>query len=185
MLTVRVLKTRQPKHCEMNIQEFSRQLEGFREESPQSHDGQLEDDCILILGRLESFLEKMSGRGRLDDMNHSLEVGKAMLVALLDFVTQRFGSDSVARDLSRICELRDTIRDLQGLVSRAFWTGLFRTRSTHEELRQQAYRQVGLEFAEVFRDLLSVVDGHFASSQRRLDWQSSCRILIDEFRQQW
>ena len=169
----------------MNFQEFSRQLESFQDESPQSHDGQLEDDCILILGRLEAFLERMEARGRSDDMNHSLETGKSMLVGLLDFVTQRFGSDAVARDLSRICELRDTIRDLQGLASRAFWAGLFRTRSTHEELRQQAYRQVGLEFAEVFRDLLSVVDGHFESSERRLDWQSSCRILIDEFRQRW
>ena len=169
----------------MNIQEFSRQLDSFRVESAQSQDEQLEDDCILLLGRLELSLELLENDGQSEHMKRSLEVGKDMLVVLLDFVTHRFGNEAAARDLSRICELRDTIRELQGLVSRAFWTGLFKTRSTHEELRQQAYRHIGHDFAEVFRDLLSVIDGHVSSPERRRDWQSSCRILIDEFRQRW
>lgn len=77
------------------------------------------------------------------------------------------------------------MRDLQRLLGRTFWANLFRVESSHNDLRIQSYRQVGLDFADVLKDLLSVVDGHFNSRQKAAEWQSSSRSLIEDFRQRW
>jgi len=169
----------------MNLQQFRQQLEDFRNDSAEACDARLETECIQLLGRLEVRIEQISGRSHAGDLTSALESGKEMLVDLLEFITQRFGSEAVARDLPRICELRDTVRDIQTLITRGFWKKLFRMHSSNEELIQQAYRQVGAEFAELFRDLLSGIDGHFHASATAAEWKSSCRILIDDFRQHW
>ena len=169
----------------MDLQKFSQKLEGFRSASPESQDLRLENECMLLLARMEMLLEKLETKTTQGDTNGALETGKELLVELLEFLMQRFGNDSVARDLTPICELRDSIRDLQSLLSRSFWANLFRTESSHHEVRIQAYRQIGHDFVDVLRDLLSVVDGHFHSPVKIADWRSSSRVLVEDFRQRW
>ncbi|MHC4875852.1 MAG: hypothetical protein ACYTGL_05090 [Planctomycetota bacterium] len=169
----------------MDLQEFGRRLSGYRQEPTDAQDALLMSDCVLLLGQLERKLGVLERQSAAEDMTAALETGKEMLVEILEFVTQHCGTEAVSRDLSRVCDLRDTLRDMKNLISRSFWASLFRVRSTHEDLRQQAYRQLGHEFAEVFRDLLSVLDGHFNSSANVSEWQSSCRILIEDFRRRW
>lgn len=169
----------------MDLKEFGRRLSGYRQEPGDAQDALLLSDCVVLLGRLERLLDVLEKQAAAEDMTAALETGKELLVEILEFVTQRCGSDAVSRDLSRVCDLRDTLRDMKNLISRSFWASLFRVRSTHEDLRQQAYRQLGHEFAEVFRDLLSVLDGHFASKAYVSEWQSTCRVLIEDFRRRW
>lgn len=169
----------------MDLQEFGRRLSGYRQGPDDAQDALLLNDCVVLLGQLEVLLDDLERHSAVDDMSAALETGKEILVEILEFVTRHCGSDAVARDLSRVCDLRDTLRDMKNLISRSFWASLFRVRSTHEDLRRQAYRQLGHEFAEVFRDLLSVLDGHFAARAYVTEWQSSCRILIEDFRRRW
>ena len=169
----------------MDLQEFGRRLSGYRQEPGDAQDALLLSDCVVLLGRLERPLDDLGNHSASGDMTAALETGKQILVEILEFVTQHCGSDAVSRDLTRVCDLRDTLRDMKNLISRSFWASLFRVRSTHEDLRQQAYLKLGHEFAEVFRDLLAVLDGHFASQAYQAEWQSSCRILIEDFRRRW
>lgn len=169
----------------MDLQKFGEQLDGFRSAVPEVRDQRLESDCLLLLGRLQLLLEKLERKSSQDDTNGTVEVGKELLVELLEFVTVRFGDKAVASDLARICELRDSMRELQRLLGRTFWAKLFRVESSHNDLRIQSYRQIGLDFADVLKDLLSVVDGHFNSRQKAAEWQSSSRSLIEDFRQRW
>ncbi|MDA1162907.1 MAG: hypothetical protein O3B13_07385 [Planctomycetota bacterium] len=169
----------------MKFQKFSEQLEGFRNVDPNVRDQRLESDCLRLLSRLQVHLETLGAKSSQDDTNGALETGKELLVELLDFVTVRFGDKAVTSDLTRICELRDSMRELKRLLGRIFWAKLFRVESSHNEFRIQAYRQIGHDFADVLRDLLSVVDGHFNSREKAAEWQSSSRILIEDFRQRW
>lgn len=169
----------------MDLQKFGEQLDGFRTADPAVRDQRLEHDCLLLLGRMQLLLEKIAARSSLNDMKGVIETGKELLVELLEFVTERFGDKAVASDLTKICELRDSMRDLQRLMGRTFWAGLFRTESTHNEHRIQSYCQIGLDFADVLKDLMSVVDGHFNSPKKTAEWQSSSRVLIEDFRHRW
>lgn len=169
----------------MKFQEFSQKLEGYRTISPELQDQQLEQGCLRLLSRLESKLEIIGRRSLAEDMNGTLEAGKELLVELLDFVTERFGDTSLSRDLTRICELRDAIRELQRMMNRSFWASLFGVESSHNEYRIQAYRSIGHRFCDVLRELLSVVDGHFRNPDLVTAWQSSSRALIEDFRQRW
>lgn len=169
----------------MDLQKFGEQLDGFRTADPAVRDQRLEHDCLLLLGRMQLLIEKLATKSSLNDMKSVLDAGKELLVELLEFVTARFGDKAVASDLTKICELRDSMRDLQRLMGRTFWAGLFRTESTHHEHRIQSYRQIGLDFANVLKDLMSVVDGHFNSPKKTTEWQSSSRVLIEDFRQRW
>ena len=98
---------------------------------------------------------------------------------------QHFGNDSVAPALGRVCELRDMARDIQSLVGRSFWSRLFGGDHQHDELRQQAYRQLGEEFAVAYRELLSVIDGNFEMHETTNEWRASCRVFVDDFRRRW
>jgi hypothetical protein len=169
----------------MDLQKFGEQLDGFRTADPAVRDQRLEHDCLLLLSRMQLLLEKIATKSALNDMKGVIEAGKELLVELLEFVTVRFGDKSVASDLTKICELRDSMRDLLRLMGRTFWAGLFRTESTHNEHRIQSYRQIGLDFADVLKDLMSVVDGHFNSPKKTAEWQSSSRVVIEDFRQRW
>ena len=169
----------------MDLQKFGERLEGFRTADPVIRDQRLEHDCLLLLSRMQLLLEKVAARSAQSDISGTIEAGKELLVELLEFVTVRFGDKAVASDLTRICELRDSMKELQRLLGRTFWAGLFRVESSHNEHRIQAYRQIGLDFADVLKDLMSVVDGHFNSPKKTTEWQSSSRALIEDFRQSW
>lgn len=169
----------------MDLKKFSEQLDGFRTADPAVRDQRLEAACLTLLSRLQLLLEKVAAKASQDDMKGTIEVGRALLVELLEFVTARFGDKAVESDLTKICELRDSMRDLQRLLGRTFWAGLFRVESTHNDYRIQLYRQIGLDFADVLKDLMSVVDGHFNSPKKTAEWQSSSRVLIEDFRQRW
>ena len=169
----------------MDLKKFGEQLEGYRSADPAVRDQRLEHYCLILLSRLQLLLEKVAAKSAQGDMKGVIEAGKALLVELLEFVTMRFGDKAVASDLTKICELRDSMKDLQQLIGRTFWAGLFRVESSHNEYRIQLYRQVGLDFADVLKDLMSVVDGHFNSPKKTAEWQSSSRVLIEDFRQRW
>lgn len=169
----------------MNLEKFGKQLDGFRTADPRVRDQRLESDCLTLLSRMQLMLEKLEQKSSMNDTNGSIEAGKVLLVELLEFVTVRFGDNAVAADLSKVCELRDSMRELQRLIGRTFWAKLFRVESSHNEMRIQAYRQIGLDFADVLKELMSVVDGHFNSPQKTAEWQSSSRALIEDFRQRW
>lgn len=169
----------------MDFQDFSRKLQQYRTDSVEARDAQLESDCIQLLGRLEAHLRTIRFTKRSRRADAALEVGKEILVDILEFVTERYGDHAVATDLSRICFVRDLIRDLKTIMSRGVWAHLLRGNSTHFDLKKQAFEKVGIEFTEIFRELLSVVDGHFYAENKVREWRSGCRILIDEFRQQW
>lgn len=169
----------------MDLQKFSEQLDGYRTADPAVRDQRLEHDCLILLSRMQLLLERVAAKSSQDDMKATIEAGKALLVELLEFVTVRFGDKAVASDLTKICELRDSMRDLQRMIGRTFWANLFRVESSHNDYRLQLYRQIGLDFADVLKDLMSVVDGHFNSPQKTADWQSSSRVLIEDFRQRW
>lgn len=169
----------------MDLQKFSEQLDGYRTADPAVRDQRLEHDCLILLSRLQLLLERVAAKSSQDDMKATIEAGKALLVELLEFVIVRFGDKAVASDLTKICELRDSMRDLQRMIGRTFWANLFRVESSHNDHRLQLYRQIGLDFANVLKDLMSVVDGHFNSPQKTADWQSSSRVFIEDFRQRW
>ena len=134
---------------------------------------------------MQVLLENLAGKSSQGDTSGAVEAGKELLVELLEFVTVRFGDKAVASDLTKICALRDSMKEFQRLLGRTFWASLFRVESSHNEHRIQAYRQIGLAFADVLKDLLSVVDGHFNSPRKTAEWQSSSRALIEDFRQRW
>ena len=122
----------------MDLKKFSEQLDGFRTADPAVRDQRLETDCLNLLSRLQLLLEKVAAKSSQDDMKGTIEVGRALLVELLEFVTARFGDKAVASDLTKICELRDSMRDLQRLLGRTFWAGLFRVESTPQRLSPPA-----------------------------------------------
>lgn len=169
----------------MDLQKFSEQLDGYRAADPAVRDQRLEHDCLILLSRMQLLLERIGAKSSQHDMKATVETGKSLLVELLEFVAVRFGDKAVASDLTKICALRDSMRDLQRLIGRTFWASLFRAESSHNDYRLQLYRQIGLDFADVLKDLMSVVDGHFNSPQKTTDWQSSSRVLIEDFRQHW
>jgi len=184
----RAERLRRPSEVEtflMDLQRFGEQLDGFRSADPVVRDQRLEHDGLLLLSRMQLLLEKIAARSSQDDTRGAIEAGKELLVELLEFVTVRFGDKAVASDLTKICELRDSMREFQRIIGRTFWAHLFRVESSHTDHRIQAYRQIGLDFADVLKDLMSVVDGHFNSPKKTAEWQSSSRVLIADFRQRW
>lgn len=169
----------------MNLEEFSRQLAVNRDISPQSQDQRLADECIALLAILERLLESLGTQAAAGKQVEVIESAKEMLVEMLEFLTSHFGTEAVALEIARVCELRDMAKDVQTLVGQSFFSRLFGAKSASQELKQQAYRQLGEEFAVVFRSLLAVVDGNFRTHPQTNEWRASCRVFIDDFRRQW
>ncbi len=157
----------------MDLHEFGRKLDGYRESvdgtaapaagSRGNKAAGLEPACDELIRRLHHLLDRLARHQMRRNQRGSLETAKELLVEVIDFVTQRLGGHAVASDLSRICDLRDTIGDLQSLTDGQFWRRVFRMKTSHNDLREQALRRVGVDFVDVFRNLLSLVDGHLPS----------------------
>ncbi len=169
----------------MNLDEFSRQLAGYRDSSLDARDARLHDDCIVLLGELVSRLDQLDRETKATRLSGAIDIAKDLLVEVLEFDASHFGNDAVAPQLGRVCELRDMARDVQSLVGRSFWRRMFGGNQQHEELRHQAYRQLGEEFAVAYRELLSVIDGNFESHENANEWRASSRIFVDDFRRHW
>ena len=169
----------------MDLQEFSRQLTVSRDESPESQDVRLQDECVVLLAQLERLLEKVGEASQNTRHREAIEAAKEILVEMLEFLSARFGAEAVALEIARVCELRDMAKDVQTLVGQGFFSRLFGSKQASQELKLQAYRQLGEEFAVVYRALLALIDGNFRLQTFANDWRSSCRVFLDDFRRQW
>ncbi len=169
----------------MNLEEFSRQLAANRDISPESLDERLQDECIALLANLERLLEELGVTSEAGKQVEVIEYAKEMLVEILEFLSERFGNEAVALEITRVCELRDMAKDVQTLVGKGFFSRMFGAKNASLELKQQAYRQLGEEFAVVFRALLAVIDGNFRTQLFTNEWRASCRVFVDDFRRQW
>lgn len=154
-------------------------------ESPEVRDARLREECRTLMACLNSLLGKLRDPMKPGRLAESLECCKEMLVELLDFLTGRFGSAIVEADLQKICELRDTVRDLQTLSTRGFWGRIFYARSSHDDLKRQATRQACIDFCNIYRALLALVDEHFHSAKIQNEWRRDCRLFLESFRQRW
>ena len=166
----------------MDIKEFGRKLEAYRLESPEVRDARLQEDCQRLLNSLLPKVREPMKSSRLSDC---LEACKEVLVELLDFLTSHYGSSIVEPQLHKICELRDTVRDLQSIATRGVWGRIFYAYSSHDDLRQQATRQVSIEFFNLYRSLLAHMDEQYHGLEMRNEWQGQCRAFLDDFRQRW
>lgn len=148
-------------------------------------DWRLQSDGIALLGRLEHSLSRIDTARHAHDRGTALESARVMLVELLDFVTVRFGIESLTPRLTRLCALRDSITELQRTLPRGMWGQFFRADAATRLGRQKASDQIGRDVFEVFGDLLSIADCHFQSPRRAADWQAACRVLLEDLRRKW
>lgn len=170
----------------MNLSEFSNQLADYRSGSSQeTPDERLQDDCIRLLSGLDQLLNQFGDESTLKHRIHAIQIGKAILVELIEFVTFRFGTEILTADMPRVQELRDMVREVQSLIHPSLLSRVFGAKEAPEELRRQAYQQVGGEFAHVFRDILSIVDRNFREHDKANEWRSGCQVFIGDFRQRW
>jgi hypothetical protein len=169
----------------MDLQEFGRKLETYRLESPEVRDARLQEDCQSLIKTLDSLLPNLREPMKSSRLSDCLECCKEILVEMLDFLTSHYGNSIVEPQLHKICELRDTVRDLQSMATRGFWGRLFYANSSHDDLRRQATRQVSIDFVNVYRSLLAQVDEQFHTVEIRNEWRSECRAFLEDFRQRW
>ena len=169
----------------MDLQEFGRKLETYRLESPEVRDGRLQEDCQSLMTLLHSLLPKLREPMKSSQLPDCLECCKEMLVEMLDFLTSHYGNSIVEPQLHKICELRDSVRDLQSIATRGFWGRLFYANSSHDDLRRQATRQISIRFLNMYRSLLAHMDENFHADDARNEWRSQCREFLEDFRQRW
>jgi hypothetical protein len=169
----------------MDLQEFGKKLEAYRLESPEVRDARLQEECQTLMALLDSLASNIREPLNASRLSDCLESCKEILVEMLDFLTEQFGNAIVEPDLHRICELRDTVRDLQSMATRGFWGRLFYAHSSHDDLRHQATRQVCIEFCNLYRSLLAKVDDRYEELEARNNWRGQCRAFLEDFRGRW
>ena len=90
----------------MNINQFDEELEKHGSTDAVFDAAQFEIDCIQLLGRCDHQLQQLEKVKERDRVVYVLNIGRTILVEIVEFLLRQFGADAVADDMPPIREIR-------------------------------------------------------------------------------
>ena len=169
----------------MKLEEFGKQLDTYRDTTPEEEDRRIESACIGLLARLEQKSAKLELRGDQLQALVSIEFAKEILVEILEFIHEQFGSHIYVRDLSKICELRDRSRQLEEWKSRQFWKNLFRANRVDRTQFDLMFQRLVRDFIALYESLFGRIERCYQTAEKAADWKTSYGVFTEELMQRW
>lgn len=168
----------------MNLDAFNRELDRFSASASESDDALLENECMQLFGRVDFILQKLDESGSQRSEINSIEMGREVLVEVLEFLSNQRGADGLTQDLPRVCAVRDQLKryekELKGWpIARILgWTP---SRQVHED----EFIRLGRELRTLCSDLLLSIQPLFNESQRSDRILDCCDALMNNLERLW
>ena len=168
----------------MNLNQFSKELEKHFETDPVFDAAQFEIDCIQLLGRCDHQLQQLETVKERCRHIQVLNIGRSVLVEIVDFLIGQFGSDTVADELPRIREIRDGLKQRISDLKPATLMGKLGFGAQHE-IEPAEFHDIGSQLLTLCDGLLMRIDEHCTDELRASRWVASRSVFIKEFQSVW
>ncbi len=168
----------------MNLNQFAKELEKHVEADAVFDAAQFEVDCIQLLGRCDHLLQHLEKVKERDRTVHVLNIGRTILVEIVEFLVAQFGADAVADEMPRIREIRDRLKQRIADLKPSSLMGKFGFGS-RIEIGQTELNDIASQLLTLCDDLLMSIDEHHTDESRAGRWIASRSVFIREFQSVW
>ena len=150
-----------------------------------SNDDRLETLLVHLVGGLEQQMTTLERTDHVKRMIRMIETSLGMLVMILDTGIGNFDGRFFADELPSVWRLRERSKVVLDVLDRESWTSMFRFNPKAKSATLTMHRNLGKNFASVYRDLLARFGEEFQSAQLRNAFRESCLVLVEDFAQRW
>lgn len=168
----------------MNINQFDKELEKHGSTDAVFDAAQFEIDCIQLLGRCDHLLQQLEKVKERDRAVHVLNIGRTILIEIVEFLLGQFGADSVADEMPRIREIRDRLKQRIADLKPSTLIGKFGF-GPRNEIGQTELNDTASQLLTLCDNLLLSIDKHHADESRATRWIASRSVFIREFQSVW
>lgn len=150
-----------------------------------SNDEVLETLLVNLFGGLEQQMSALEPTDSVKRMVRMIETALSMLVTIIDTGVENYDVGFFSHELPSVWRLRERSKIVFDVLDRESWANVFgfNTKANHATLTM--HRNLGKNFAQMFRDLFARFGEEFQSQRLRDEWRESGNVLVEDFLQRW
>ena len=150
-----------------------------------SDDDRLETLLVSLVGQIEQQMTVLEPTDHVKRMIRMIEVSLGILVTIIDTGIDNYDANFFSHELPSVWRLRERSKVVLDVLDREAWTNIFGLSPKAKSTTLTMHRNLGKNFAQIFRDLLARFGEKFQSAKRRDDIRESCAVFVEEFAQRW
>jgi hypothetical protein len=149
------------------------------------NDDAIESLLVSLFGRLEQQMTALQPTDSVKQMTRMIETALSMLVTIIDTGVEHYDVSFFSSELPSVWRLRERSKVVLDVLDRESWSTMFGMNSKAKHPTVVMHRNLGKNFAQMFRDLFARFSEEFQSPQLREEWGESSHVLIEDFVQRW
>lgn len=148
-------------------------------------DGRLETLLVHLVGRLEQQMISLEPTDSVKRMIREIDVSLAMLVTIIDTGIANYDVNFFGNELPSVWRLRERSKVVLDRLDNELWTSGFGLSPKATASLLAVHRDLGKNFAHMFRDLFARFGEEFQSQALRDEFRESCAVFVEDFTQRW
>ncbi len=150
-----------------------------------SNDEAIESLLVSLFGRLEQQMTALQPTDSVKLMVRMIETALSMLVTIIDTGVESYDVSFFSSELPSVWRLRERSKVVLDVLDRESWSTMFGISSKAKHPTVIMHRNLGKNFAQMFRDLFARFGEEFQSPKLREEWRESGTVLVEDFVQRW
>ena len=150
-----------------------------------SNDEMIETLLVNLFGGLEQQMTALGPTESIKRMVRMIETALGMLVTIIDTGIENYGVGFFSSELPSVWRLRERSKVVLDVLDRESWSSVFGFDSKANRATLTMQRNLGKNFAQMYRDLFARFVEEFQSPRLRDEWRESGQVLVEDFVQRW
>jgi hypothetical protein len=147
--------------------------------------GGLDDQCILLLSRLDHQVTLLHNPTSAEGRQQALEAARTMLADTLEFLHATQREEMLERYSDAVCLVRDATKKVDQLLDWPSLWGLLGFQTSVEQKHQRAYAEMGDCYLEIMQTLLDQIGASLPDVLQSAEWDASFRPLLADIKRLW
>ena len=150
-----------------------------------SNDEAIEALLVNLFGTLEQQMTSLQPTDSAKRMVRMIETALGMLVTIINTGVENFEVSFFTHELPSVWRLRERSKVVLDVLDRESWSNVFGLNPKAKHATVIMHRNLGKNFAQMFRDLFARFGEEFQSPRLRDEWRESGDVLAEDFMQRW
>lgn len=153
-----------------------------------SQDAELERALFQLMGQLEQILVRLDALSGTKRLPGTIEIGKELLVAMIEFSEGRFEKTQTAALIDQVCDFHELTKRFERMLGGQSWNGfaaLIGIKMSYSDEIKAMFQQVGSELLEVVGNFFQMFESRFQSADQASEWRASSQVFLDDLVRKW
>lgn len=154
----------------------------------QTPDSEHERALFQLMGQLEQILVRLDTVSDSKRLPGSIEIGKEILVELVEFSEQRFEKEPLKVLINQVCDFHELTKRFEKMVGGQSWNGFaawIGIKMSYPDEVKAMFQELGRILIEIIGGFFQLFESRFQSRHDVSEWEAGSQVFVDDVIRRW